>query len=243
MRKGIFYLFAVCAAMLVTSCDKFDSGDWDLPAGYAYATVKDAAVGVGLSQETVYFELDNGNTFYIGENKSSVDYSDFSANSRVLVGITLYDSDYTEYDYMAKLYGLASVLVGENETVNTDEESDAIADDKLLYMSTSVSLTRGYLNLYAYYETSDNENVKFYLVENTMEELDDEYDDYLYLELRFDDAVTSSSDETYDRYVSFNMESFQTQLEGKNGVILRVKTAASGTSKLIVDSYKLFDDE
>ncbi len=243
MKRVSTYLLVVIATLVTSSCDQLKM-DWDLPSGYVYASVMDASgnSGNGVNQDDVYFMMDDETSFYISENKSSINYNNLEVGSRVLVGITLYDSEIFQYDYKAELYNVIDVILGECATVTDEQESEAIADDKLSFISSSATLTYGYLNIYNYYSTDNPDGVKFYLVENEITDvgLDEEYDDYLYLELRFDSGSTGGEESTCYSYVSFDMEYFRDKLEGKDGIFLRAKTVNYDKFNILIDSDDLF---
>lgn len=243
-QKLIFSLFAASAAF-ATSCD--NNNDWDLPNLYTYATVMeldDTETTSTTEGSNIYFQRDNGETFNIAENKSIINYSKLDAGTRVVAGVTLYESDNAAFDNSADLYELYSVFVGTNEIVTTEEESDAIADDTFDFIATDVSLTLGYLNLFVGITAKDTDDIGFYLVENLIvNETDDSDGDYLALELRYDSAGAEGSGSTYSTYVSFDMSSFEEKLEGKDGIILRAKTLKNESIDITIESDNLFPAE
>lgn len=252
MKKVFFYLLLAATPLSMTSCDNDNGQDWDRPESYAFATVMEVEAEKASDEEEgdnkdhLYFKLDNNLTFTVGENKSNADYSTLEAGERVIVGVTLCDSDSDEYDHSAELYDIEKVFLGQNIEVTTQEESDAIADHAATNVSKQATLTYGYLNLFVEFSSEDIKNVEFYLVENLIaEEADESEKSYLSLELRFDDASgdEKASATEYQSYVSFDMESYREKLEGKDGVALRVKTGDDKISEIEIDSTKLFPSE
>lgn len=242
MKKTIFYSLFTLAALANTSCMDDTGFTGDLPERYTYATatqaVDDAYEPI---EDSIYFKMDNNEIFIIEENKSAVDYKKLAPGRRVITGVTLEDSNVEAYDYTAQLYEVITVVAGENKTVTTSEESDEIADQTLSYIATQNSLTQGYLNLFIGFATSKINDVEFYLVENLVASATSS-SDYLNLELRFDSAGNENSGQTYERYVSFDLESFREKLIDKEGINLRVKTLKSGTIDLEIDSKNLFTE-
>ncbi len=252
MRK--ISLFAILAVLFTTSCNKNnDASKLDLPAGYCYATVM--AVGVDPTSDDdsdsdvddnvdaeIYFMLDSKETFIVTENVSKTDLNDLKAGERVITGVTLEKNTDDSYKFTAKLYEVIDVELGESATVTNEAESLAIADDEFSYIAKDMILTRGYLNMLVGVQSENVDDVKFYLVDNKFDTPDDEDDDYLYLELRYDSAGEEGEGSNYEGYVSFDMESYRDELEGLDGILLRIKTKKSGTTTVKVDSIDLFED-
>ncbi|MFI3240836.1 MAG: NigD-like C-terminal domain-containing protein [Bacteroidales bacterium] len=238
MRKLFSYSLLLATALFITSCDNND--DWDLPQGYTFATVMEDS-----EDETIYFMMDNDESFVVTNNKTNIDLEKLEIGDRVVAGVTLVKDESAIYDYTADLYVVYMVRIGESVVVSTEEESDEIPDDKLSYVVSNISLTRGYLNLLAGYLTDNVEDVKFYLVENLVS--DDETDEtseegeYLNLELRYDNAYQDGNGNAYESYVSFDMESYRDRLEDMDGVKLRINTLKSGVITVTIKSYKLYE--
>ncbi|MFI3248527.1 MAG: NigD-like C-terminal domain-containing protein [Rikenellaceae bacterium] len=243
--RSIFSLFAVAlVALFVTSCDKNDN-EWDLPNLYTYATVMEVEQSAQTTEaSSIYFERDNGETFNIGENKSTADYSKLTVGERVVMGVTLLETDNETFDYTATLYELITVLMGEFKTVTTEEENEAIADDALDYIAKDATLTLGYLNLYVGFSAKSLEDIAFYLVENAIvDEATEDDGDYLALELRYDSNGADGAGTEYGRYVSFDMSEYSELLEGKDGISLRVLFDGDKTVEMEIDSKDLFPAE
>ncbi len=246
MKK--FFLFALATALFATSCDKNDN-NWDLPEGYGYVTVMKGNIDPASDDDSddtteteVYFQFDSKDTFVVTENISRLDLDDLEEGQRLIAGVTLTESTDGIYDFTAKLYEVIGVLVGNNVTVTTEEESDAIADNQFSMIATDISLTKGYLNFLVYFESENIGDVDFNLVTNTFDEPAETDEDYLNLELRFDRASDESVGPKYERYLSFDMESYRELLADKDGILLRVKTLKSGTITVKVDSKDLYPE-
>lgn len=236
MRKFFSYSLLLATALFVSSCDNND--DWDLPRGYAFATVMEDA-----EDDVTYFMLDNDETFIVEQNKSNVDIDKLEDGQRVVAGVTLYEDDSAIYDYTADLYVIYRVIMGENVVVNNEAEADEIPDDRLAYVVDNMTLTRGYLNILAGFKTDDMDSVNFRLVENLVVDEDEKRDsDYLYLELRYDNGDSDSAAAGYESYVSFDMDAYREQLEDKEGIKLRIKTVKSGTITLTIKSFNLYPE-
>lgn len=175
MKKNI--LFALSAALLAASCEKNDSYYENLPDIYLYATVMEVGVDPTSDDDTqddadqddsaepaIYFQLDNDETFVVAENVSQTDLEDLKVGERVIAGVSLSKDQEQDYTYIAKLYNVVPVWLGELATVTTEQESEDIANDALSYISNNITLTQGYLNLLVACKSVNIDNVKFYLV-------------------------------------------------------------------------------
>ncbi|MFI3332685.1 MAG: NigD-like C-terminal domain-containing protein [Rikenellaceae bacterium] len=232
MKK--FFLLAVSASLLATSCEKDDNGHkLDLPESYLYATIMSVDQATAFADEEsdetvehdIYFLLDNQEMFVVTENVSKVDYEDIAVGERVIAGVTLSEISDESYNYTAKLYDVKSVIVGENAVVTTEEESEAIADHKFSDIAEKITLENGYLNLLVAVDSEKVGDIQFYLVDNQIESVEKEGESYLNLELRYDSAGEDGKGTSYEKYVSFEMESYRDQLVDMDGVSLRIKNA------------------
>lgn len=247
MKKLLFGTVVSAMAILNTSC--LDNGDYNeyLPELYTYATVSKSSENATSEQDSlstdIYFTMDNNQTFAISENKSSIDYKKLSVGRRVITGVTLKSSYEETFDYTATLFEVVDVVSGKNRVVVTQSESDAIRNDYLSFIATTATLTNGYLNIYAGFSAMSQEIVDFYLVENLTGEITPggANSDYLNLELRFSRATNGSVN--FEKYISFDMESFREKLEGKKGINLSVKTLKSGDFDMKINSTSLFPAE
>lgn len=245
MKKFLIYSLFI-SSLLLTSCLGSDD-DYEYASYYTYATVMESTdLPVPPSDDSdedryIYFEADNNETFYVSENKSYFDIEDLTVGSRIIIGIDYDESLDLRFDYSAILYDIASVVVGEHSVVLSEEESDAIGDDLLSFVSTNIYLTAGYLNLYVGFEASKANDVVFRLVENLSVIPDETDSNYLNLELRFDRVTPSNVGSDYERYVSFDMEQYRARLESLDGIILRCRTDVSNIVYVTVDSDELYD--
>ncbi|MFR9649895.1 MAG: NigD-like C-terminal domain-containing protein [Rikenellaceae bacterium] len=249
MKK--IFLLALSASLLTVSCDKSDDFDWsNRPQSYVYATVisvdadaTDDDSNDEVVEGDIYFQLDSKETFVVTENLSKVDFEDLEVGMRLITGVTFSKSTDDIYDYTATLYEMVEVVLGERAEVSTKEESEAIADDEFSYIAADILLSRGYLNLFVGFQSEDIYKANVYLVDNNFDEPAETDDDYLNLELRFDSAGEEAKGDKYERYISFDMLPYREMLDGKKGVLLRVKTQKSGTISLKVNSKELFPED
>ncbi|MFR9524165.1 MAG: NigD-like C-terminal domain-containing protein [Rikenellaceae bacterium] len=251
--KQIFLFATLAAGLLATSCDNKSDSYTDVPEGYYFATVMEVGAEPATDQDTpqddddaaeveLYFLLDSQESFIVTENVSKIEIEELTIGARVIAGATLEKNTDDTYNYTAKLYDAAVVVVGESVEVTTQEEDEAVANDAFAAVSTGITLTQGYLNLYVSITSEDVESAKFYLVENTFTENDDAKEDYLSLELRFDSAGEEGKGTKYNKYLSFDMSEYQEKLEGKDGVQLRIKTKTNESVTVEVDSKNLFPE-
>lgn len=253
MRK--IFLSALSTILFATSCDTNDNNNFDFPDSYRFATVMSVEVEATTDTDEdanededdttvaeIYFLLDTKETFIVTENISRTDLQDLEIGERVIMGVTLTECVEDSYDYTAKLYEVVTVLVGDDATVTTEEESDSIADHKLAYVAKDMTLSHGYLNIFVGLETENLEDIKFYLVDNQYDEPVEDKEGYLYLELRYDCAGEEGEGKGYEGYVSFDMAAYREKLTDMDGVLLRLKTDKSGTVTTLVDSKDLFSD-
>ncbi|MFI3259996.1 MAG: NigD-like C-terminal domain-containing protein [Rikenellaceae bacterium] len=237
---------ALLAASLVTSCDKFDAND-------TYITLRTYAVAVADKNQDsgISFVADTDESFFITENLSKTDISEIPVGERLITGVRLSNSQIDGYDFQAVLYETFEVLVGTTATITTEAEHDALADDTLASLYSSIDLSLGYLNILATYNTDNEEGVEFFLVDNQYDVSDSAEPTYLDLELRYNaatDSVTSGDDlgddvKMYEDYVSFDMRPFLSRMEGMVGVRLSIKTEKSGNIYVKVLANNLYDED
>ena len=189
-RFGLFLLVTMAAAIF-TSCN---DSDGDYPRLSAFASVKP------LENNDFYVVLDDGKTVYPGD-KSRIGSYKAEEDQRVVIYFNLLNNKVEGYDYNMALYYIQDIYSGGTKVVTTQEELDALEDDK-------TSFKEAFLN-------------SNYLAPEYTEE------GYLNLELRRD-AHGDEGGYNYDRYVSFKLDSFKEDLEGKKGIILRVNTRMNG---------------
>ncbi len=244
MKKVYLIASTVLASLLLSSCmDKSSNGG--VYTVCSYATVhQDDSVEAG-----VYLETDSDEKLYIVENKSDKKLDELEDLARVVAIVGIEESQKEDFDYTAILFDVLDVTLGEVVTVETKEQDEAIGDDKFAFVLNQLTLYKGYLNLYVGYQSEDEDNAKFYLVNNTVTEPDLSLEGYVSLELRYDNAspasdeVSISEDKVHEGYLSFDVESLRDELEDKKGVVLCIKTQKSGTINLKVDAVNLFEEE
>lgn len=235
-------LFAtLLSALTFASCN--DNVDTREPGSYpdraAYVSITAIESKEVENEEVYYFTMDNGDKLFLVDNPENVDLES-SNHERIIIcyaviedysaeGSESLDGASYECDYGVRLFETVDVSLSEAVTVETEDESDEIADHALAYLYDSFVYGGGYINILAGVKADKLANIKFYLVENLSEEADETEDGYLNLELRYDRGTDESIGSTYEQYVSLSLDKFQEQLEGMDGILLRVKTVTSGT--------------
>ena len=215
-RFGLFLLVTMAAAIF-TSCN---DSDGDYPRLSAFASVKP------LENNDFYVVLDDGKTVYPGD-KSRIGSYKAEEDQRVVIYFNLLNNKVEGYDYNMALYYIQDIYSGGTKVVTTQEELDALEDDKTSFKEAF--LNSNYLNVWVGFNACDLTKHTFLLVRNNVTEIAPEYTEegYLNLELRRD-AHGDEGGYNYDRYVSFKLDSFKEDLEGKKGIILRVNTRMNG---------------
>lgn len=103
------------------------------------------------------------------------------------------------------------------------------------------SMNSNWLNVGIGFNASDLSKHKFLLVRNDFTQIDpdNKKEGYLNLELRHDAGTDTSGVYSYDdRYVSFKLDQFKEDLEGMNGIILRMNTRQNGVIYLQINMSK-----
>lgn len=232
MKKVILSSVLAATALLATSC--MDNGNSSSYV-YAYATVDSS------SATNFDLTLDNDKTLTVVENLSTAKYTNYEAGDRIIAGIDTVINSESAYDYDATLYEVIKVFMGSNYIITDESEKNDLENDSIA-VSSYATLAYGYLNILTQFSTNNTSDVEFYLVENPY--LDEVVNDinYLNLELRFRSGNTSTSSTSYTQYVSFDMETFRTQMEGMDGVALHFNSsAANSTVAIKIDSNNLYN--
>ena len=222
-RFGLFLLVTMAAAIF-TSCN---DSDGDYPRLSAFATVKT------LENNDFYFMLDDGKTIFTGDKISLGAYKAEDA-TRANIALYLLNNKVEGYDYNMALYYIQDIYSGGTKVVTTQEELDALEDDKTSFREAF--LNNNYLNVWIGFNACDLTKHTFLLVRNDVTEIAPEYTEegYQNLELRRD-AHGDEGGYNYDRYVSFKLDSFKEDLEGKKGIILRVNTRMNGVKYIKIE--------
>ncbi len=242
------------SALLFTSCelDNNASAPGTYPDSAAYVTVEITENLAGDEEEDVYiFETDNGITLFLADDAMSYNY-DFTDGERLIIYFALiekYDEGSEaegaayDCDYGLRLFRLYGVHLSESVTVESEEQSEAIADHAISYIYDSIGYSYDYINMVAGIRADDLDDVRFYLVENLAEESGKDEEGYLNLELRYDRGTDEAIGSTYDQYISLNIEQFADQLEDMEGILLRAVTLNSGTIYIKIDIDKEQEEE
>lgn len=118
-RFGLFLLVTMAAAIF-TSCN---DSDGDYPRLSAFASVKP------LENNDFYVVLDDGKTVYPGD-KSRIGSYKAEEDQRVVIYFNLLNNKVEGYDYNMALYYIQDIYSGGTKVVTTQEELDALEDDK-----------------------------------------------------------------------------------------------------------------
>ena len=132
-RFGLFLLVTMAAAIF-TSCN---DSDGDYPRLSAFASVKP------LENNDFYVVLDDGKTVYPGD-KSRIGSYKAEEDQRVVIYFNLLNNKVEGYDYNMALYYIQDIYSGGTKVVTTQEELDALEDDKTRrHSSTAITSMSG----------------------------------------------------------------------------------------------------
>ena len=134
---------------------------------------------------------------------------------------------------------MRNIYTGETRIVTTQEEVEELPDAQTSYFGGSMN--SNWLNVGIGFNASDLSKHKFLLVRNDFTQIDSDNkkEGYLNLELRHDAGTDTSGGYSYDdRYVSFKLDQFKEDLEGMNGIILRMNTRQNGVIYLQINMSK-----
>lgn len=196
-------------------------------------------------EEKYYFKTDNGIKLFLVDNTITAKY-DLVEGKRIIIYFSAIE-DYSKEgnetlegalygcDYGLRLFGVREVHASTAAVVTTEEEEDAIEDHAISYLYNNISFGGNYINLLLGARADDIDDVRFYLVDNQFEAPSKSYEGYLNLELRYDRGTDEAMGLTYEEFVSLDVTPFEEQLEGMDGVLLRVVTLNSGTVYIKVD--------
>ena len=169
-RFGLFLLVTMAAAIF-TSCN---DSDGDYPRLSAFASVKP------LENNDFYVVLDDGKTVYPGD-KSRIGSYKAEEDQRVVIYFNLLNNKVEGYDYNMALYYIQDIYSGGTKVVTTQEELDALEDDKTSFKEAF--LNSNYLNVWVGFNACDLTKHTFLLVRNNVTEIAPEYTEEGYLNL------------------------------------------------------------
>ncbi len=243
------YLFSVALFALISlsSCslpnDSAEPGTY--PDTATYVTTYIVEDLEDEDEEVYIFETDGGQKLFLADNCLNGEYEFEELERLVIYFAVIEDYDAEEFaesegaaydcEFGLRLFNVVDVLTAETLTVETEEQSDQIADHAISYIYDSIYLSNGYINMVAGLRADKLSDVNLYLVENLAVEPEKSEEGYLNLELRYDRGTDEAIGSTYDKYVSLSMEQFEEQLEEADGVILRAKTLNGGTINIMLD--------
>ncbi|WP_295940517.1 NigD-like C-terminal domain-containing protein [uncultured Alistipes sp.] len=220
MKKLSLFLLVAFIAVSFSSCN---DSDGDYAKSWAYVSVKQ------LANNDYYFVLDNSKTVYPGDKSRVPGYTP-EEDKRVIILFNQLRTAAEGYDYNVALYSVLSVFKGETKIVTTEEELEELADDQTSLFLENSTFNSNYLNLGIGFNATDLSKHKFYLVRNDVTEVDAEHrkEGYLNLEFRHDADGDTNGFSHDNRYVSFDLEEFKADLQGKTGIIMRIQTRLNG---------------
>lgn len=236
--KKLLFITALFITALFTSCSEGYSEE-DYANYYTYATAYSATA----ETDYIAFKTDYDETFYVSENETSASLSSLTIGNRYVMGVRLSDSNYSSYDYAAKLYNITTVVMGSYVNITSEAQDEAIPNDEFYDSNSVVGLTKGFLNLYVSFQSNNGASSKVYLATNSLSTPTTTKENYVNFELRLDNGNTDDSTTvyTYGGYVSFSIdEGYSSLLEGKDGMILCIKEAY-GDKYYEIPSVDLFD--
>ena len=219
MKRFGFITLAVLTAVFFSSCN---DSDGDYASSWAFASAET------LSND-YYFVLDDDKTVYPSDKSRVAGYKP-EDDQRVIIFFNLLKTGVEGYDYNIALYDVRNIYTGETRIVTTQEEVEELPD---------VTLENGAVEID--FNASDLSKHKFLLVRNDFTQIDpdNKKEGYLNLELRHDAGTDTSGVYSYDdRYVSFKLDQFKEDLEGMNGIILRMNTRQNGVIYLQINMSK-----
>lgn len=230
MKKLGLLLFAALGMVLFVACN---DSDGDYPQRSAFATVKT------LENNDYYFVLDDQTTIYPSD-KSRIGSYNAKDDQRVIIAFTLLRDGIDGYDYNMAIYLIQNIYSGETVVIKTQDELEALADDQTSYLGANIE--GDFLNVGVGFSASDLKKHQFKLVLNEVpaEEVQDSdiSDKYQTLELRRDANGDNGGYNYENLYVSFKLDEFKEQLDGKQGIILRVNTRFNGVKLIAIDLPK-----
>lgn len=229
MKKYGLFLLAFATLLALPSCN--DDVDGDYPQYHPLITTVRT-----LDGGDYYFQRDNGDKLYPSD-KSRVPAYKAVDKQRAIIWFNLLSQAVEGYDYNLKLYVVENIYTGRSETVTDPARLASLGDDPTGYPKDYLSyfnLTKEWLTLNVVYALTDNSKHDFTLVVNDVEEPDETAKDYLNVELRHN-AGGDLTGIDQGRYISFDLSGIAERLEGKKGVLLRIKTRENGTNYLKLD--------
>lgn len=220
MKRFILLLFAAAAATGFTACNDTDG---DYPRVFSFVTEH----LVGGSTSDYYFEHDDGQTFYPGDKSRVAGYKG-EEGRRAIIYYNFLKNAEPGYDNNVALYGISYPRKGSSQIVTEQEQLEKLGDAPVDLL-TDRTTTRKWLNIGVGYQCYEYVKHSFALIRNDLADpaAQDEEDGFLNLELRHtNDGDTGGMQK--QEYVSFDLDVFAADLEGKKGILLRVQTTFDG---------------
>lgn len=224
MKKISLFLFAAFAVIAFSACNDSD-GD--------YPSNKKIMTSYTLEGGDYYFLRDNGEKLYAGDKSRVTGYT-AKDRQRVIIWFNLLSKKAEGYNYNIALYAVGEIYTGESKTVSSQEELDALGDAATSIVPDYGSLSSEWLTLYVGYPVADNSKHDFTLVINKVEAPEQTEEGYLDVELRHNPGGDTPG-YTKWHYISFDLASISSELEGKKGISMRIKTQENGIKYLKYD--------
>ncbi len=225
MKKFGLLLITTLIAATISSCN---DSEGDYPKYQPLITTVRT-----LDADNYYFLRDNGQKLYAGD-KSRINGYKAKDRQRAIIWFNLLSEAIEGYDYNVALYAIDDIYTGTSQVITTAEELEALGDSETSITPEQCNLSKEWLTLYVGYPVTDNDKHKFSVIINEVEEPEERNEGYLDVELRHH-AGGDVGGYTYGFYVSFDLTPIQSELEGKKGVTLRVKTQQNGIKYIRFD--------
>ena len=226
--KFIAFIFAIMTTMpIFQSCLDDDDSPSDL---LVISTIN----MISQDSKDFYFTLDDGKKMY-PSNGQGWNGADFADGQRAFVMFNELEEPVGGYDYNVQVKQIKEILTKDIVTMDDEENTEEkIGDDKINATYMWINKDKKYLTIeFQYYGTHSKDKKHFLnLVINnpvpapTADEEDAE-DEYINLELRQNSAGVYPQT-LGEGDVSFELEEIKEEMEGKNGLGIRVRTLYGG---------------
>lgn len=235
MKKLNFILLLTTLLFIPTLHSCLDDDD-DVEKYLAVSTIK---VPDEAGKE-FYFVQDDGKKMYPGDTRYVSNYKAKDGQRAFVIYTKLEEQPVQGYDSNTQIRNIVEILTKDIVTL-TPENEEKIGDDPInaVYMWVA----QGYLTIEFQYYGTHREDKKHFLnlVINQLPDSDpaakentSSDDDYVNLEFRHNSEGDSPT-WLGEGYVSFKLDEIASQLEGKKGLKVRVKTLYDGIKEIPID--------
>ena len=227
----IAIIFAILTTMpMLQSCLDDDNGPADI---LVISTINQTSP----DSKDFYFTLDNGKKMY-PNNIRGWDGKDFEDGQRAFVLFNELAEPVSGYDLNIKVRQIKEITTKDIVTMGEDDnDEEKIGDDKINATYMWINKDRNYLTIEFQYLGTHSEDKKHFLnlVVNNPEPAptaneNADNDKYINLEFRHNDEG-DYPDRLGEGYISFKLDKIKEQMEGKDGLRIRVKTLYGGIKK------------